>query len=270
MHERISINANCFPHADWRGLAAAWAALKPRRVGFLATQLQLDPEAARTVLIEGGYQLETVIYPFMLGHQLDQGAAVIEAEQAKLNAAIALASSIGSRSIMMASGGRGKLGWEQAAEVFAHAIAPCLVAAKAAGIALLVEATPTLYADLNIALSLRDAVTLAEIAGVGIGIDTFSCWTEAGLQETLARAVPHCGLIQIADYVAGDRALPGRAVPGDGIIDIRRMVEWALAAGYEGAFEIELIGPRIDAEGNLAAVRRAAEALDAMLCELGA
>jgi sugar phosphate isomerase/epimerase len=269
MHERISINANCFPNASWPELAKAWAALKPQRVGFLGSQMKADRDAARAALIEGGYRLETVLHPFMYGHQLDEGDAVIETEQASLIAAIATASALGSRSIMFATGGRGRLTWEQAAAVFASAIAPCLAAAKAAGITLLVEATPTLYADLNIALSLRDAVTVAEIAGVGVGIDTFSCWTEAGLEQTIARAIPHCGLIQIADYVRGDRALPGRAVPGDGSIDIRRMVEWSLAAGYEGAFEIELIGPRIDAEGHLAAALRGADALGTMLNELG-
>ncbi|MBW8755665.1 MAG: hypothetical protein JF595_16260 [Sphingomonadales bacterium] len=48
------------------------------------------------------------------------------------------------------------------------------------------------------------------------------------------------------------------------------MIRWALEAGYEGAFDIELLGPRIDAEGHLAAARRGAEALDTMLRELGA
>ena len=270
MHERISINANCFQNAGWPELVAAWTALKPRRIGFLASQLEPDGEPARALLASGGYKLETIIHPFMYGHQLDEGAPIIQREREALNAAIALAASLGSESILMASGGRGKLSWQHAAEVFADAIAPCLTIAEQAQVAILVEATPTLYADLNIALSLRDAVTLAEIAGVGIGIDTFSCWTEAGLEDTIARAVPHCRLIQVADYVLGDRSLPARAVPGDGAIDIRRMIEVALSAGYEGAFEIELIGPRIDAEGHIAAVRRAAEALDTMLRDLGA
>lgn len=266
MHERISITANCFPGAGWPELVAAWRDLQPRRVGFLGMQL----EAGRKVLREGGYALETVIHPFMLGHQLDADPAVIAAEQAKLCEAIALAGDLGSRSIFMGSGGRGGLTWEQAAEAFAGIIAPCLAAAERAGVALLIEGTPTLYADLNIALSLRDTVTLAEMAGVGICLDVFSCWTEAGLQETIARATPRCGLIQIADFVPGDRALPARAVPGDGAIPIRRMIIWALEAGYEGAFDIELIGPRIDAEGHLAAVRRSAEWLDRTLRELGA
>jgi sugar phosphate isomerase/epimerase len=270
MHERISIDANCFQGADWPELTTAWQALKPERVGFLQMQIDADPTAAQTVLQEGGYALETVIYPFMLGHQLDADPAVIAAEQAKLDEAIVLARSLGARSIFMATGGCGRLSWAEAAAAFTQAIAPCRKAAEQAGVALLIEGTPTLYADLNIALALRDTVTLAEMADVGICLDTFACWTEAGLKDTIARAMPRCGLIQVADYVLGDRTLPARAVPGDGAVPIRRIVEWALDAGYGGAFDIELMGPRIDAEGHLQAVRRAAKWLDATLHELGA
>jgi sugar phosphate isomerase/epimerase len=270
MHERISIDANCFQDAGWPELKVAWRTLRPRRVGFLQTQIDADPEAAQALLLDEDYVLETAIHPFMLGHQLDAGPSVIEAEQAKLCASIARGAALGARSIFFASGGRGALTWEQAAEAFATAIGPCRGAAGQAGVALLIENTPTLYAHLNIALSLRDTLTLAEMAGVGICLDVFSCWTEAGLRETIQRAMPRCGLIQIADYVPGDRALPARAVPGDGGVPIRRMIEWALDAGYEGAFDIELIGPRIDAEGHIAAVRRAAEWLDAVLRDLGA
>jgi len=62
--------------------------------------------------------------------------------------------------------------------------------------------------------------------------------------------------------------LPARAVPGEGAIPIRRILEWTLQAGYTGAFDIELIGPRIDAEGRLPAVRRSAQILGQMLTEL--
>jgi sugar phosphate isomerase/epimerase len=225
--------------------------------------------AARTVLQEGGYRLENIVHPFFLGHQLDAGEDVVLAEQSGLLRAIEMTVELGGRSVFMASGGPGSLTWEQAAEAFRAAIAPCKQAAEAAGIALLVENTPTLYAELNIALSLRDAVELAEMAGIGICLDIFSCWGEGGLKRTIERAVPRCGLLQVADYVLGDRSLPGRAVPGDGTIAIRRMLDWALSAGYNGVFDLELIGPRIDAEGHLAAARRGADVLGEILAELG-
>ena len=106
-----------------------------------------------------------------------------------------------------------------------------------------------LYADAHIAHSLRDTVTLAEMAGIGVCMDFFGCWAEAGLAETIERAGPRLGLVQVADYVYGDRSLPSRAVPGDGVIPIKQILGWALDAGYTGGFDFELLGPRIDQAG---------------------
>ena len=41
-------------------------------------------------------------------------------------------------------------------------------------------------------------------------------------------------------------------------------------AGYRGVLDLELIGPRIDQEGHLNAVRRAADNVGEMLRSLGA
>ena len=48
-------------------------------------------------------------------------------------------------------------------------------------------------------------------------------------------------------------------MPGDGDIPIGRILGTVLAAGYAGSFDLELIGPRIDAEGYDRAVPRAVE-----------
>ncbi|HVJ96214.1 MAG TPA: sugar phosphate isomerase/epimerase, partial [Acidimicrobiia bacterium] len=56
-----------------------------------------------------------------------------------------------------------------------------------------------------------------------------------------------------------------RLVPGDGDIPIARIIDDLLGAGYEGSFELELIGDAILNEGYDAAVLRAVGALDALL-----
>ena len=43
-----------------------------------------------------------------------------------------------------------------------------------------------------------------------------------------------------------------------------------LDAGYEGAFDLELGGPRIRAEGELAAARRSSDYMTELLDRLGA
>ena len=51
---------------------------------------------------------------------------------------------------------------------------------------------------------------------------------------------------------------------------LERLVGWILEAGYEGAFDLELLGPRIDQEGHLEAVRRSGEYMTKLLESLGA
>ena len=100
-------------------------------------------------------------------------------------------------------------------------------------------------------------------------IDLFHCWAEADLAGLLKSALPRTHLIQLSDYVLGDRALPARAVPGDGAIPIEPFVAQALAGGYRFGFDLELLGPRIEAEGRLAAAGRACATVSAMLDRIG-
>jgi len=135
---------------------------------------------------------------------------------------------------------------------------------------LLIENASPLYADIHLAHTLRDAVTLAELSGLGVCIDFFACWTEAGLRDSIIRAMPRCHLVQVCDYIYGDRSLPSRAVPGDGAIPVKRLIAWILEAGYTGAFDLEMPGPRIAKEGAVAAIRRAANNVTEILQSLHA
>ena len=82
--------------------------------------------------------------------------------------------------------------------------------------------------------------------------------------------MPICRIIQLSDHVCGDRALPCRAVPGDGSIPLRDIVAHALKLGYAGAFDLELIGPRIEREGARQAIARGSKVITDLLRGLGA
>jgi sugar phosphate isomerase/epimerase len=174
---------------------------------------------------------------------------------------IDIAAEIGAQSITMTTGGRGSLRWGEAADAFAAAIAPCVEHARAADVALSVEGTSHLYADASIAHRLSDLVTICAKAGAGLGIDLFACWFDSDIEAAISAAAPLCRIVQVSDYVAGDRGLPCRAVPGDGIAQIGHLIGLIVAAGYAGMFDLEIIGPRILAEGPLLALPRAAERL---------
>jgi sugar phosphate isomerase/epimerase len=272
LHDRLSVHSICFRDAGLGELAGHWRNLGVRRVSLYNGLIEKEGlAAAQAALGSGNYQAETITHTFLpFGQQLDAKDVSWETCQQKLNHLIADAKTLGARSIELFTGGRGALTWEDAAERFSAAVAPCVARAKAVGVALVIENTPPLYAHMHLAHNLRDTVTLAELAGVGVCIDVFSCWTEAGLKQTIERAVPLTSLVQIGDYIFGDTASPGRAVPGDGNIPLKRVLDWILRAGYRGTFEIEVLGPRIDKEGHFQATQRAGKYVTDTLRSLGA
>ncbi len=271
MHARLSVHSVCFPRAGLRELAGYCRELGAQRISLASCLLlQEGLPAAQMALQEAGCGVESLTHPFLGAHPLVPGEHSWQQPRETLSQLIGMARSLGARSIYMLTGGHGSGTWEQAAEIFSEAIAPCVDEAAEAGVALAVENSAPLYPEIHLAHTLRDAVTLAEIASVGVCMDLFACWTEAGLRESIQRAMPRCHLVQVCDYVHGDRSLPSRAVPGDGVIPVQRILDWILQAGYTGSFDIELVGPRIEQEGPVNAVRRTGERVGAMLQALGA
>ena len=248
VHERISVDNICFPGVTLATDIERWRSLGARQIGIAVAKMKTEGwDQSVELLRRAAFRVATLVHPFMVPHQLDE-AEHIETAQRDLSRTLAAAQTLGARTVYMVTGGRGTLSWEEAAERFCAAIAPGAEEARRAGVELLIEPANPLYADVNIVHSLRDTVSLAEQAGIGVCIDIFPSWTEAQLRDSIERAMKRCHLVQVGDYVLGDRALSCRAVPGDGVIPLERIIGWILDAGYKGAFDLELLGPRIDKE----------------------
>jgi sugar phosphate isomerase/epimerase len=263
-HERLSVHNVTFYGESLAALEAHWAALGMSRLSILDSQL-LDPEFPM-LLQRNDYVVEAVTHVFAGGRLSSDPRAALEA----LSTVIDAAAQVGARTVYLLTGGRGARTWEQAAEQFCAMVAPGVEHARRAGVGLAIETASWLYADIHLAHTLRDTITLAEMGGLGICIDVFHCWAEAGFDALVQRALPLTELIQLSDYVLGDRALPARAVPGDGAIPLEAFLAQTLAGGYKHGFDLELIGPRIDAEGRFESARRACDVVGGMLDRLGA
>jgi sugar phosphate isomerase/epimerase len=261
-HHRLSVHNVTFLGASLAELEKHWATLSTSRLSILDSQL-LDPEFP-ILLQRNDYTVEAVYHLFAGGRLTSDPRTAQDA----LLEVIDAAAGVGARLVYLLTGGRDGLNWQQAADRFCATVAPCVAHARRVGVALAIENASSLYADLHLAHTLRDTITLAEISGLGICIDVFHCWAEGDFEAMVQRALPRTELIQLSDYVLGDRALPGRAVPGDGAIPIEAFVTQALAGGYPHGFDLELIGPRIEAEGRAEAAQRACAAVTAMLNRL--
>jgi sugar phosphate isomerase/epimerase len=77
-------------------------------------------------------------------------------------------------------------------------------------------------------------------------------------------------LVQICDYKLGTFDMPNRCAIGDGDIPVERLMRMMVDAGYEGPFDLEILGPTIEAEGYRAPIARSIERASEMLERLSA
>jgi sugar phosphate isomerase/epimerase len=185
--------------------------------------------------------------------------------QARLRRALDAARTIGAECVVLTTGPAGALPWEDAAEAFARALGPVAADASAHGIPLALEHTNSLRVDVGFVHTLRDAIDLARRLDLGVCMEINACWAERGLAATIAEGVDRLRLVQVSDFAVGTLSTPHRLVPGDGDIPLARILGHLRDAGYAGVYDLELIGPAIEAEGYESAVLRSLDRLGARL-----
>lgn len=163
--------------------------------------------------------------------------------------------------LVVTTGPMGTLSWDEGADAFGAFIAPL----AGNGVQVAVENTSPLRLDLSFVTTLRDTVDLARASGIGVCVEVNSCWAERGLEATLRTAGPRLAHVQLNDWKLGSLCTPDRCVPGDGDIPLARILGALDSARYAGTFELELVGPQIEAEGYEAAIARAIAATESLL-----
>jgi sugar phosphate isomerase/epimerase len=189
------------------------------------------------------------------------------AQQDRLGRATEVAAALGG-CLVLTTGPARLLGWDDAAARLRDALAPVREAADRARVPVTLEHTGPLRLDLSFCTTFVDGIDLARACGVGLCMEVSSCFAERGLDARMSDARDVLAHVQLSDFVIGSLCTPDRAVPGDGDIPLARIVGAVLATGYPGAFELELVGPRIEAEGYRSAITRSVRALDDLLADL--
>jgi sugar phosphate isomerase/epimerase len=253
-HPRLSVNSISSLYQSLPDDIVMWRDLGVDHVGLISPKLEaLGWEDAKEAVADAGLRVSN-----------------LSVEQKVLAESIEFAASVGATSVYVCSGPAEQLSWEKAAKRFSEEIAPHVSRARELGVLLAVEPTNPLRADLSFVYSARDALDLAREAGIGVVIDLYSCWYERGLTDLVGAHLDRVALVQISDYVLGTYDLPNRAVPGDGDIPLERLLGEILDRGYTGVLDLEVLGPRIEAEGYRRAIERGVEHMSELLYRLGA
>jgi sugar phosphate isomerase/epimerase len=252
-HARISVNSICSMNQSLEEDLALWADLGIDHVGLITPKFDAPGwDAGRRAVLDAGLRVSSVSC-------YRDGIA----ESVELTAAL------GSHILYVPPGRAGAIPWEEAAETFGQDTAPLVVRAKELGVRLAVEPTNPLRTDVSFVHSVRDAIDLARMANIEIVVDFYSSWYERDLEESVRKNIDLVALVQICDYKLGTFNMPNRCAIGDGDIPVERLLRMVLDAGYQGAFDLEILGPRIEEEGYRAPIARSLERASEMLDRLG-
>ena len=180
--------------------------------------------------------------------------------------AIDVARRLGASTLQTTGGSAGGRPYEWAVDQFVRACAPVVSAAAEAGIRMALEPTRPQFAHVGFVHTLREGVALARDLGIWLVPDTAHIWWEPDVAGLLASAAagPLLAAVQVADLAFGAPVLE-RLVPGDGAVPIASMLSVTLEAGFEGPFELEIIGGAIESEGYESALERSLAYLTVLL-----
>ncbi|MCH8284046.1 MAG: hypothetical protein IIC20_05660, partial [Chloroflexi bacterium] len=131
--------------------------------------------------------------------------------------------------------------------------------AQALGVRLSVEHNSALRVDLGYLGTLHNALDLADKVDspyLTVCLEMNNAWFERGLYDNIRDRIGRIGVVQIDDFKAGTTTTPSRVPLGDGIIPIERIVNAVLETGYDGYFDVEVLGPHVEEMGYEEAIRR--------------
>jgi sugar phosphate isomerase/epimerase len=217
-----------------------------------------------------GLRVSTIFGPTYRPLDADRSVGSWGEDQARTVETVDFASSVNAATVYVCTGAATNLTWDAAVDALSELVAPAVARAAELGVPLLLEPTNPLRSDISFVFWQRDAMAVARAAGTKVMLDLQSCWYERGLEQVVRANIDLVGLTQISDYVIGTTQTGDRAVPGDGDIPLERLLAMVLDAGFEGSFDLEVMGPRIEEEGYHPAVRRSVERASELLDRVGA
>jgi sugar phosphate isomerase/epimerase len=262
LHPRVSVSAVSSFGFTFEQDRELWSSIGAGQVGLLQHKLDAAGwERSLAAVVGDGLAVSSLVGTPVL--PLDEPGAWPALRQVLLRS-VEGAAAVGAGCVFV-GGAPGRLDADAAGQVFPDALCPVRDRAETLGVALAFEHTNPLRRDLGFIHSLADAVEYAETSGIGIDVELNNCWVERHLAASFARGLPAFRLVQVSDFVVGTVDTPNRAVPGDGDIPLARLVGMLLDAGYTGPFDLELIGPRIEAEGYASAIGRGSRWLSDLL-----
>ena len=244
---------------------AAYPGLGVTAMGVSVVKLEAVGLAPATALVrEAGLAVSCLTSSGLF--PLDDSAAVDVAFE-RTRSHLAAAAALGADCLMVLPGHAPAWSWEEQAERARPIVRALLPEAERLRVRIAIEPVSSLRMDLGFLHAFGDALDFVDEIGspwLGVVLEVNNAWVERGLYRNVAERTDRIAVVQVNDFKVGTLAASDRVVMGDGDIPLRRICRALEAAGYAGWWDIELLGPRIEAEGYESVVPRALAAFEAL------
>jgi sugar phosphate isomerase/epimerase len=164
--------------------------------------------------------------------------------------AIEQAATLGAPVLVIVSGPANGQSLADARATVLDGLAEVLPDAQKAGVILGIEPLHPMYAaERSVVLTLRQANDMAEqlaSPNAQVVIDAFHVWWDPELIQQIERARGRIAGFHVSDWpVPLLGILMGRAMMGDGVIELRQLREAVDRAGYDGPIEVEIFNEEV-------------------------
>ena len=166
-------------------------------------------------------------------------------------AAIETAELLAAGSLIIHSGARGSHTFSHARRLFRQALDKLLPLAEERGVILAIE---PMHADCGGEFTFLNCLdeTLKLVADYGspslqIALDTYHWGHESSLVGRLPELAPQLAVVQLGDGRLPPCGEANRCLLGEGAVPLAEIISTLTAAGYDGDYEVELMGEEIEA-----------------------
>ena len=228
---------------------ALWAELGVAQRGAHLTQARGGWDKARKAVLDAGLTVSSM-----------------SCYRAGISESLEFSASIGAPVLYIVAGSAGSTPWEDAAAKFCEELAPRWSPGRRSSVWCFRSSRRIRCAPTSV------SCTVSATPSISPAWLTWASWstsiragTSGDSTSWSASTSTWSSLVQISDYRLGTFNMPNRCAIGDGDVPVERLMGTLLEAGYEGPFELEILGPRIDEEGYRGPIARSIERTGAML-----
>jgi sugar phosphate isomerase/epimerase len=163
--------------------------------------------------------------------------------------ALRTAAALGAGCLLVCSGARAGHTYNHARRLVGGALVELTPLAQQLGVVLALEPMhPGCAAQCTFLTTLDETLAVLSAAGpqVKMVLDTYHLGLDPALLERIPEIVPHLALVQLGDAKQPPQGEQNRCRLGEGVVPLQKIVSALQAAGYDGYYDVELLGEELE------------------------